>query len=670
MASEIERLGITVMATTTALLNLAAFTHPQVFAKLRICFIGGEAANLAALKIILEEGPPEMLINAYGPTECCIFCLAHRITPKDIRDGSVSIGKPVGDAIAYIADDTGRPSDEGELWIGGPGVSPGYVNQPDKNAVAFTTSPDLTTIEDGQVDYIGRRDHQVKVRGFRIELGAVESALLVTRLFAEAVAMKIEIPEMGAGSILVAYAVPIDLSKPPATDEAMQSIKAILPDYMVPQLEVISQMPLNNHAKIDRKRLAELFSLWATILATPISVFGDQDDFVNLGGTSLQASLLISQIRRTFGVQVSLLTLYDNSTLCALESVITEGLNGRSETLRDERDAWLADSMVADDLPCPSGTVIDWCRDLEGRIFITGSTGFVGAFMLADLLRMPHVRQIGCLVRATNETAGMERLKAGMAKYNLWEESFAYKLLAIPGLLEDEYLGMGRNRFEEVASWASVVFHLGARVNYTQPYSLHRAANTLGTLNVVRFACTGRVKAVHYVSSISCFGPTGFVTGATTVKEDESLLPHLVALPYDHGYAQSQWVAEQLMRRACNPDDFFCRLIQACCEMGCYPKLPRQRKEFVPVDYVNAAILHIAMSPESLGRAYHIVPPTRAVSIDMDDSMNLIGERLLPLQPMLAEQVQDGQSYPGGLEFPVLGASLMKKYLEFLQAHY
>ncbi|KAM4055762.1 AMP-binding enzyme [Hirsutella rhossiliensis] len=780
MASEIERLGITVMATTTALLNLAAFTHPQVFAKLRICFIGGEAANLAALKIILEEGPPEMLINAYGPTECCIFCLAHRITPKDIRDGSVSIGKPVGDAIAYIADDTGRPSDEGELWIGGPGVSPGYVNQPDKNAVAFTTSPDLTTIEgkpvrlyrtgdivqrrpDGQVDYIGRRDHQVKVRGFRIELGAVESALLVTRLFAEAVAMKIEIPEMGAGSILVAYAVPIDLSKPPATDEAMQSIKAILPDYMVPQLEVISQMPLNNHAKIDRKRLAELFSqrwkkdsllepqdtpqdtrsrlagLWATILATPISVFGDQDDFVNLGGTSLQASLLISQIRRTFGVQVSLLTLYDNSTLCALESVITEGLNGRSETLRDERDAWLADSMVADDLPCPSGTVIDWCRDLEGRIFITGSTGFVGAFMLADLLRMPHVRQIGCLVRATNETAGMERLKAGMAKYNLWEESFAYKLLAIPGLLEDEYLGMGRNRFEEVASWASVVFHLGARVNYTQPYSLHRAANTLGTLNVVRFACTGRVKAVHYVSSISCFGPTGFVTGATTVKEDESLLPHLVALPYDHGYAQSQWVAEQLMRRlmdrgfpivvyrpgfitghsqtgACNPDDFFCRLIQACCEMGCYPKLPRQRKEFVPVDYVNAAILHIAMSPESLGRAYHIVPPTRAVSIDMDDSMNLIGEagglpihgvsytewiehlaafppqRLLPLQPMLAEQVQDGrtrwelyenmpvydttnttralESYPGGLEFPVLGASLMKKYLEFLQAHY
>lgn len=165
---------------------------------------------------------------------------------------------------------------------------------------------------------------------------------------------------------------------------------------------------------------------------------------------------------------------------------------------------------------------------------------------------------------------------------------------------------------------------------------------------------------------------------------------------------------------ACNPDDFLCRLIQACCEMGYYPKLPNQRKEFVPVDYVSSAILHIAASPGSLGRAYHIVPPTRAESIDMDDSMELINsagsspirgvpyaewidhlaacppQRLLPLQPMLAEKVQDRRTrwelyenmpvydttntaralsnYPDGLVFPTLEASLMKKYLHFLQS--
>ena len=775
MAREIDRLGITVMATTTALLNLVAFTYPQAFSKLRICFIGGETANLVALGKILDEGAPEMLVNAYGPTECCIFCLAHEVTSKDVQDGSVSIGMPIGRTIMYIAKDTGQSSDEGELWIGGPGLSPGYVNQPNKNAAAFTTATSITDTagdtvrfyrtgdivrrrQDGQVDYIGRRDHQVKIRGYRIELEAVEAALLKTGLLAEAVAMRIELPQHGAGSILVAYAVPVDLSKPPAADEVVGSVKALLPDYMVPQVEFISQMPLSNHVKVDRKLLAELFKqrwkgtttrktsgdvrstledIWATILASPMTIYKADDDFISLGGTSLQASLLINQIRRAFGVETSLLTLYENSTLEALSSVITQSLNGRLQTLPDERDIWLADSMIANDLPCPSGPVVDWRRDTEGRVFITGSTGFVGAFLLADLLRMPRVFQVGCLVRAANAEIGLRRLRDAMAKYDLWEECFVHKLLPIPGLLEDELLGMGPERFEEVANWASVVFHLGARVNYTQPYSLHRSVNTLGTQNIVRFACAGRTKSIHYMSSISCFGPTGFATGATTVLEDEPLLPHLGALKYDHGYAQSQWVAEQLLRQlmergfpvaiyrpgfitghsqtgACNPNDFLSRLILACLEMGCYPQLTNQRKEFVPVDFVCAATLHIAASSRSLGRAYHILPPARTLSMDMIDSMELVAQagdipmcgvsyedwierlaaiapqRLLPLQPMLAEKVHDGRtrwelyenmpvyettntdkalaSYPGGLKFPVMRDSLMKKYLDFLQA--
>lgn len=719
-------------------------------------------------------GPPEILLNVYGPTECCIYSVVHQITPRDVQTGSVSVGMPIGRTITYISKDAGQSDDEGELWIGGPGVSPGYVNQPDKNADAFTTMAGITNVEgdpvrfyrtgdivrrrpnDGQIDFIGRLDHQVKIRGYRIELNAVEAALQKTGLLSQAVAIKVELPQQGAGSILVAYGVPADLSHPPTTSEALIPVKAILPDYMVPQLELISQMPINSHCKVDRNRLAELFvqrwqnvsprkpshgvrstleGIWATILSS-MAECEDDDDFVSLGGTSLQAALLINQIRHTFGVETSLLTLYDNSTLGALTLVITKILKGGLEAPRDERDIWLADSQIADDLPLPSRPAIDWRRDTEGRVFITGSTGFVGAFLLADLLHMPHVVQVGCLVRAADAMVGLERVQAAMAKYNLWEECFVHKLLIIPGHLEDEHLGMGPERFEEIARWASVIFHLGARVNYTQPYSLHRPANTLGTRNIVRFACAGRIKTVHYVSSISCFGPTGFVTGATTMPEDAPLLPHAVALKYDHGYAQSQWVVELLLRRlmergfpiaiyrpgfitghsqtgACNPDDFFSRLIHGCREMGCYPQLANQRKEFVPVDYVCAVLRHIAASPESVGRAYHIVPPSREASLDMIDFMELVGQvgcastqgvsyaewierliavspqRLFPLQPMLTEKVHDGRTrwelyermpvhestntnraladYPGGLEFPMLGVSLMKKYLAFLQ---
>ena len=297
-------------------------------------------------------------------------------------------------------------------------------------------------------------------------------------------------------------------------------------------------------------------------------------------------------------------------------------------------------------------------------------------------------------------------------------------------------MGLGPERFEEIASWASVVFHLGAQVNYTKSYSLHRPANTLGTFNVIRFACTGRLKAVHYLSSIACFGPTGFINGVRTIPEDEPLMPHLGALVYDHGYAQSQWVVEELLRRlidrkfpiviyrpgfitghsqsgVCNPDDFFSRLIQAYCEIGCYPQLPSQRKELVPVDYASSVILHIATLPLCLGRAYHVVPPDHSASVDMNAAMELISEvssspirgvtyaewidrlaasppgRLQPLLPMLAEKVLDGltrwqlyermpvyeakntinalASYHGGLKFPVYSNAMVKRYLGWLR---
>jgi thioester reductase-like protein len=354
---------------------------------------------------------------------------------------------------------------------------------------------------------------------------------------------------------------------------------------------------------------------------------------------------------------------------------------------------------------------------------------------------MREVHQVGCLVRASNAETGLQRIKSAMMKYGQWEERFADKIMVLCGSLEDIYLGLGPERFHEIAKWASVIFHLGARVNYTQPYSLHRPANVIGTRNILRLACAGRNKALHYVSSISCFGPTGFVTGTQTITEDEPILKHVLALPYDHGYAQSQWVVEGLLRRAmdrnfpvaiyrpgfitghsrtgaCNPDDFFCRLIHSCAEMGYYPLLPNQRKEFVPVDYVNATILHIAGLPagSSLGHAYHIVPPSRAVSVDMNHTMELVGAasggsggvkgipysewvellgeklpgRLQPLQPMLAEKAHGAltrwelyenmplydttntaralETYAGGLRFPILDRTLMEKYIRCLHA--
>ncbi|KAL4785436.1 hypothetical protein BJX76DRAFT_356154 [Aspergillus varians] len=510
---------------------------------------------------------------------------------QDVDAGRVGIGIAIGRNFTCVGDEEGHPvapGKEGELLVGGPGVSPGYVDQPEKNAKSFVQVADMVNPSngqpyrlyrtgdmvrlrhDGEHDFLGRRDHQVKIRGYRVELPAVDAALMEAGQFSEGFTMRIDSEEPGAGATLVSFVVLHANAKPDAVKEATRSIRESLPEYMVPHIEVVSDVPLNTHAKVDRKKLEGIYHqrrqkhllaltvgekvkakkpmstrehltiLWATILATPAPNYSDDDDFFALGGTSLQASLLISRIRQQLKTEISLLTLYDHSTLGQLASIINQNQGSRMATIRSERDVWVADTKLGDHLELPPGPVVDWRRVTEGKVFLTGATGFVGSFILAALLTMPDVHHICCLVRAAGPATGLERLRKSLIKYSLWQDDFLAKLLPLCGTLEDHWLGMDEERFHEIADWASVIFHLGARVNYTQPYSLHRPANVVGTLNVARLAITGRrPKGLHYCSSISCFGPTGFMTGAKTVYEDGSLLAHLDALTYDHGYAQS-----------------------------------------------------------------------------------------------------------------------------------
>ena len=356
--------------------------------------------------------------------------------------------------------------------------------------------------------------------------------------------------------------------------------------------------------------------------------------------------------------------------------------------MKDEREHWLSDATLGLDLCPPQGRLRDWRTDIEGRVMLTGATGFVGAHFLRKLLDLPYVLQVGCLVRANDPAHGLSRIRQSLEKYSLWDEKLAWKLLPLPGNLQDEDLGLGRERFAALSEWASVIYHLAAHVNYTQPYSVHRPSNVIGTLNVLRFVALGRVKALHYVSSISAFGPTGMINGTTYVSEAEPLDPHLNALPYDHGYTQSQWVVEKMLWSALdrgfriaiyrpgfvtgssaeginNLDDFFSRLMTACINMGCYPRLPNQRKELVTVDWVVSAILHISGSEQNLGQAYHLVPH-HTESTDLEETFRLVSangfpsmqglpysewierlklethERLLPLFPMLREKVYNG----------------------------
>lgn len=729
-------LGVTVNIVPASLLPTVVLAMPKVFAKMNVVYTGGEMPNLRAMRTVLEQGPPKCILNCYGPTECCIFSLVHKVTLEDTERNICPLTQLVGDTKIAILDEHHQRVAEGEigeLFIGGAGVSPGYVNLPEKTAERFVTSANYSALppscnfyatgdlvrreKNGHVYILGRFDNQVKIRGFRIELEGVESAILDTGLVSEVAACKIDQSEEEVGAILVAFVIPKDKNTFTA-EELITALKANVADYLVPQIEVRDMLPLNDHTKVDREKLASDFvaatleqqrqmttgdqeqtvtgrlrKIWYSLLPGFTGQIKDSDNFLSLGGSSLQAAMLIIRIKREFAVDVTAVMVYEATTFADMASYIESG--GMKYTIHAAYNrAYRADIdyYVSLGLHPQPGSAVHWHLPYEGRIFLTGATGLIGAFTLQKFLTLPEVSCVVCIVRGSNDKAARARVLSVQEQYGLRETGVDYnKLIVLAGNLENETFGIGEELFQQLAYWASCIFHIAAHVNYAQPYSSHRGANVIGTANILRFQAIGRPKRLHYTSSLSIYGPTGMVDGYTCVGENDHPMKYMRSVQYDNGYTQSKWVAEKMVVDArddgfpitvyrpgavfCHSvtgvgptGDFLARLMGSCIRMRCFPTMMRQSKNSMPVDYMVNAMLHVSKLTESVGQSYNLAPemtqqPTsemtemfmtlqEAAQVPMEElPYNQWLERLKdqddkdplrPLLPMLDEKVYDG----------------------------
>jgi amino acid adenylation domain-containing protein len=331
-------------------------------------FFGGEPLTKELVTRTLSALPHLQIWNIYGPTEATANASAARIIPG----GEVTIGRPTANTQIYILNAFLHPVPigvQGELYIGGAGVARGYLNRPELTAEKFIPDPfsaapgarmyktgDLARYRpDGNIEFLGRADHQVKVRGFRIELGEIEAVLGQHPAVREAVVLAREdAPGDPSASLrtekrLVAYVV-AERELLPTTTDLRSFLKEKLPEYMVPAVFVLLEaLPLMPNGKIDRRALPSpdrsrpeldkafvaprtpteelLAEIWAQLL--DLERVGIHDNFFDLGGHSLLATQVVSRMRETFQVEIPLRRLFEVPTVAGLaESIEATRLAG------------------------------------------------------------------------------------------------------------------------------------------------------------------------------------------------------------------------------------------------------------------------------------------------------------------------------------------------------
>ena len=323
-------------------------------------------------------------------------------------------------------------------------------------------------------------------------------------------------------------------------------------------------------------------------------------------------------------------------------------------------------------------------------MLLTGSTGFVGAYLLRALLReTPAV--VYCLVRPDG-TEGSARVRQNLLHYGIWEECYAKRIRCVYGDLTQPLLGMASRDFRATADSVGAIYHAAAAVDWVRPYEELRDVNVVGTRELLRLACAGAPKSFHFLSSLAVCYSTG-ATGDALESDDPLLNLRGLSL----GYAQSKCVSESLVRQAAergsratiarptlvsgdstsgisNADDLLSRFFRGCIEMGAAPDLD-WAMDCVPVDYVADAMVQLALNgvPASGDHlVYHLVNPglrywrecvlwmcLRGYSLDLipyRDWTLRLRETIPPSNPLYPLQAFFLRSIPeeGGLAVPEL----------------
>ncbi|HSF74327.1 MAG TPA: thioester reductase domain-containing protein, partial [Microcoleus sp.] len=469
-------------------------------------------------------------------------------------------------------------------------------------------------------------------------------------------------------------------------------LKEQLPEYMIPSaFVVLKALPLTPNGKIDRQALPApsiaanftdtfvgprtpgeeiLAGIWSQLLN--LKKVGIHDNFFDLGGHSLLITQLLAKVRESFQVELPLRVLFEAPTVAGLAEKIE--IQQAGNTAGDRTASFDINAEVVLDPAIRPATPLSEQKTEPACILLTGATGFLGAFLLRDLLQQTQA-EIYCLVRSADSESAKKRIQSSLESYLIWDESSSDRIIPIAGDLSQPLLGLSDEQFGVLASKIDVIYHNGAFVKFTYPYSVLKPANVLGTEEVLRLASQSKLKPVHLISTISVFSAMG-ESGIKVVREDDELTP---GEGLKGAYTQTKWVAEKLVEvargrgipvsiyrpgrisgdsqtGACNPSDLLYRLIAGCVQLGCAPDGDKLMN-VAPVDYVSRAIVHLSRQKELLGKTFHLV---NTQSFQMSELLGWICSMGYPIkrvssQTWQAEIINRAGSSPENALYPLVG---------------
>ena len=579
------------------------------------------------------------LFSLYGPTETTVMASCGAILPGA---NSRVIGKPLAGYRLYLLNSSKQPvpmGAVGEICIGGAGLARGYLNRDDLTLDRFVIDPfdespyalmyltgDLGRfLPDGTIEFFGRNDAQVKVRGFRIELGEIENRLgTFPAMQHVACAAKGE----GDNRYLAAYYI----ADAVLDENAMRRhVAAFLPEYMTPAFFVkLDALPASPSGKIDRKALPEISGkisehpphaglerqiadIWEAILR--YRGIGRDESFFHVGGNSLLAVRMQTEVQKKIGLEFSMAEFYGAPTI--------EALAARRRTdyiqmaIGDAETPMVIDKPAAEKARIPAKTVL-----------LTGASGFLGVYLLAELLQ--KVDRVLCLQRSKNESEGIAAIQKQAEKAGVsvdWS-----RIGVVCGDLTAPALGLSSEVRRRLARETDAILHCGAFVHHLHNYQTMKAANVESTEELLKLALEEQQKVFCFVSTLS-------VASALT---DLNAAPEAVVdnLPgADIGYLLTKWTAEKLVAQCsaryglpaviarpgnitgCSSTGFsnfdhnhFWLFNKGCLQLGAYPDIP-SLIEMTPVDILARAIVALTLAPRE-GLAVRNLSNPRTLNMD------------------------------------------------------